>query len=182
MYRGERARIVAAAPAAKTEPVVDPLVEPELVVEPKARAPRRDRGVARGPRPPRAPHPEPEPSVVEIPALGGARTLAGLRVVFRHLGESSQRAFFVADERSIVLNLDHPETIASLMNGGSTSPFFAHYCYRTVLEEFTLAMVSDLGYPDAPEIAREIRERADKYARAFAPAILRFAFAEEEPS
>ncbi|MBI3522488.1 MAG: ATP-binding protein [Chloroflexi bacterium] len=182
MYRGERARLVSAAPRAKAEPAVEPLVEAEPEVETKARAPRRDRGVARGPRPPRAAQPVPEPPVVEVPALGGARTLAGLRVVFRHLGESSQRAFFVADERSIALNLDHPETIASLANGGSTSPFFAHYCYRTALEEFTLAMVSDLGYPDAPEIAREIRERADKYARAFAPAILRFAFAQEEPS
>ncbi len=43
---------------------------------------------------------------------------------------------------------------------------------------FTLVMVAELGYPDAPEIAREIRERSDRYSRTFAPAILRFAFAE----
>jgi hypothetical protein len=52
---------------------------------------------------------------------------------------------------------------------------------RTALEEFTLVMVAELGYPDAPEIAREIRERSDRYSRTFAPAILRFAFAEDVP-
>ena len=67
------------------------------------------------------------------------------------------------------MNLDHPEAVASLGLGGPTSPFFAHYCYRTAMEEFTLAMVAELGYPDAPEIAREIRERSDRYARAMAP-------------
>ncbi len=102
------------------------------------------------------------------------------RVAFRHAGESSPRAFYVAEERGIVVNLDHPEAVASLANGGPTSPFFAHYCMRTTLEEFTLVMVSELGYPDAPEIAREIRERSDRYSRTFAPAILRFAFVEGE--
>ncbi len=43
---------------------------------------------------------------------------------------------------------------------------------RNALEEFTLVMVAELGYPDAPEIAREIRERSDRYSRTFAPAIL----------
>jgi len=102
--------------------------------------------------------------------------------IFRHGGEASPRAFYVPEEHGIVVNLDHPEAVASLANGGPTAPFFAHYCMRTTLEEFTLVMVADLGYPDAPEIAREIRERADRYSRTFAPAILRFAFAEEVPA
>lgn len=179
IYRGERTRLVAAAPAGSAGPAVVTEAEPEPVAERGPRKPRSDRGLARGPRPPRAPAAEtPPPITVTMPSLSGDRSPTTFRVAFRHAGESSPRAFYVAEERGIVVNLDHPEAVASLANGGPTSPFFAHYCMRTTLEEFTLVMVSELGYPDAPEIAREIRERSDRYSRTFAPAILRFAFAE----
>ena len=178
IYRGERIRVIAAAPETRPETIVD--VEPEPAVEAAPRKPRSDRGVPRGPRPPRPDVPLQEESVatVAVPAFDGPRTIGSFGVAFRHVGASSPRALYVAEERGIVLNLDHPEAVASLANGGSTSPFFAHYCMRTVLEEFTLVMVAELGYPDAPEIAREIRDRSDRYSRTFAPAILSFAFAE----
>ena len=118
-------------------------------------------------------------ALAAVPSFQGPRTIGTFGVLFRHVGATSPRALYVPEERGIVLNLDHPEAVASLANGGSTSPFFAHYCMRTVLEEFTLVMVAELGYPDAPEIAREIRERSDRYSRTFAPAILSFAFAEQ---
>lgn len=179
IYRGERIRVVAAAPAAAPEPA--PAVEPEPVVEDRPRKPRSDKGIVRGPRPPRAAAlAPPSPMTVTMPSLSGERGGTTFRVAFRHSGEASPRAFYVPEERGIVVNLDHPEAVASLANGGPTSPFFAHYCMRTTLEEFTLVMVSELGYPDAPEIAREIRERSDRYSRTFAPAILRFAFAGDE--
>lgn len=184
IYRGERIRVVAGAPAPQLEPVA--AVEPEPVEPERPRRPRSDKGIPRGPRPPRpeAPTEGSEPEVVAVPSFDGVRTIGSFRVAFRHVGGSSPRAFYVAEERGIVLNLDHPEAAASLANGGTTSPFFAHYCMRTVLEEFTLVMVAELGYPDAPEIAREIRERSDRYSRTFAPAIMRFAFvdAEEQPA
>ena len=177
MYRGERTRLVAAPQPQALQAA--PIEEPE---EPRPRAPRRDRGIPRGPRPPRAEVLTPEPEPPTVPGFGSDRPLGAFRVLFRHGGESGLRAFYVPDERGIILNLDHPEAGASLANGGPTGPFFAHYCYRTALEEFTLAIVSELGYPDAPEIAREIRERADRYARAFAPAIrqLGIGIAEDE--
>lgn len=179
VYKGERIRVIAGAPA----PAEGPDVAAELAppAEPKPRKPRSDKGTARGPRPPReAPTEVPAPVTVTMPSLAGDRTPSTFRVSFRHAGESSPRAFYVPEERGIVVNLDHPEAVASLANGGPTAPFFAHYCMRTTLEEFTLVMVSELGYPDAPEIAREIRERSDRYSRTFAPAILRFAFADAE--
>jgi hypothetical protein len=179
IYKGERIRVVAAPPAA--EPTVAQ-IDPVPPAEPRARKPRSDKGLARGPRPPRIEPALPEPEIAAaIPSLHGARLPAGFGVAFRHAGEQSPRAFYVPEERGIVINLDHPEATASLVNGGPTSPFFAHYCMRTALEEFTLVMVAELGYPDAPEIAREIRERSDRYSRTFAPAILRFAFADETP-
>jgi histidine kinase/DNA gyrase B/HSP90-like ATPase len=175
IYKGERVRVVAAAPVPPSEPVA--VIEPDPAPIPIARSPRRDKGVPRGPRPPRAePLPEPPGETAVMPAWEGERGALGFHVLFRHASASSSRAFYVADERAIVINLDHPEATASLQNGGPTSPFFAHYCMRTALEEFTLVMVATLGYPDAPEIAQEIRERSDRYSRAFAPAILRFAF------
>ena len=180
IYRGERVRLVAAAPAPVEQRPVEP-VQPEPTPLPRERRPRSDRGLLRGPRPPRelAP-PQAAPVEAALPAFDGVRQGGAFRVAFRHGGEASPRAFFVAEERGIVINLDHPEAAASLANGGPTSPFFAHYCMRSTLEEFTLVMVGELGYPDAPEIAREIRDRSDRYSRTFAPAILRFAFAEEE--
>ena len=178
IYRGERIRVVAAAPAAPPADVVPVPVAPPT--EPRPRRPRSDKGVARGPRPRALAVPIEPPPPPAIPALHGDRLPGGFAVAFRHAGEQSPRAFYVPEERGIVINLDHPEATASLVNGGPTSPFFAHYCMRTALEEFTLVMVAELGYPDAPEIAREIRERSDRYSRQFAPAILRFAFAEEE--
>lgn len=178
IYRGERTRVVTAAPAAETERA--PAVEPDpLPPEARPRAARSDKGIPRGPRPPAIDAPAPEPIVAAMPTLDGERNALGFRVAFRHSGETSPRAFYVPEERGIVVNLDHPEAAASVVNGGPTSPFFAHYCMRTALEEFTLVMVAALGYPDAPEIAREIRERSDRYSRAFAPAILRFAFVDE---
>lgn len=182
IYRGERIRVVASAPAPRADA---PEPDATLPVERPARRPRSDRGVPRGPRPARV-APEPVAAAAEtegsVPSFDGARTIGAFRVAFRHVGGTSPRALYVPEERGIVLNLDHPEAQASLANGGSTSPFFAHYCMRTVLEEFTLVMVAELGYPDAPEIAREIRERSDRYSRTFAPAILSFAFAEEAPA
>lgn len=177
IYRGERVRLVKSAPRDATPQVEEPEARP--AVPAAARASRRDRGVARGPRPPHVPvelQPIVEPAA---PALGGS-AYGTFQVLFRHAGEASPRAFYRVEERGIVMNLDHPEAIASLRNGGPNSPFFAHYCYRTAMEEFTLAMVADLGYPDAPEIAREIRERSDKYSRQFAPAILRLALGSED--
>lgn len=173
IYRGERVRLVKDAPQAVLPAPVEPPPAPPPQRGP--RAARRDKGVPRGPRPAPAPV-EPAPAVeAAAPALGGGGTYGTFQVLFRHAGEASPRAFYRPEERGIVMNLDHPEAIASLRNGGPNSPFFAHYCYRTAMEEFTLAMVADLGYPDAPEIAREIRERSDKYSRQFAPAILRLA-------
>lgn len=179
IYRGERVRLVAAAPR---EEVPQPEPEPLPLAEATAtdpRAPRRDKGIPRGPRPPRI-EATADDRLATTPALDGDRIVGGFRVLFRHAGDASLRAFHVPEERGIVLNLDHPEAVASIANGGPTSPFFAHYSFRTAMEEFTLALVSELGYPDAPEIAREIRERADKYSRAFAPAIQRFAGIEPE--
>lgn len=177
IYRGERVRLVKGAPR-DAAPLAE---EPEIKPAPRAavRASRCDKGVARGTRPPHASAP-PLPVIAPAgPTLGGG-VYGTFQVLFRHAGEASPRAFYRPDERGIVMNLDHPEAIASLRNGGPNSPFFAHYCYRTAMEEFTLAMVADLGYPDAPEIAREIRERSDKYSRQFAPAILRLALGSEE--
>ncbi len=165
MYRGERVALVPAAPA-------PPAVVPEPATA-KTRAPRGDRGIPRGPRPPRSvdePPAAPAPVETTVPSLREGQP-AGFRVLFRNVGDENLRAFYVREERGIVMNLDHPEAQAALGIGGPTAPFFAHYCYRTAMEEFTLAMVAELGYPDAPEIAREIRERADKYSRAFAPTI-----------
>lgn len=180
IYRGERIRVVASAPAPRAEePAAIAQPEPAAVVRP--RRARSDRGMPRGPRPPRLETPQVATAEVEaaVPSFQGPRTIGTFGVLFRHVGATSPRALYVPEERGIVLNLDHPEAAASLANGGSTSPFFAHYCMRTVLEEFTLVMVAELGYPDAPEIAREIRERSDRYSRTFAPAILSFAFAEQ---
>lgn len=179
IYRGERIRVVSAAPA--TQPETPAPVEVIAPTEPRPRRSRSDKGVPRGPRARvEIAAPEPPP-MAAFPSLRGDRLPAGFAVAFRHAGEQSPRAFYVPEERGIVINLDHPEATASLVNGGPTSPFFAHYCMRTALEEFTLVMVAELGYPDAPEIAREIRERSDRYSRTFAPAILRFAFAEDAP-
>ncbi|MGH2378418.1 MAG: ATP-binding protein [Candidatus Limnocylindria bacterium] len=182
IYQGEQVRVVASAPAPRTEEPAE-VTAPVPPGEPRTRQPRRDRGIARGPRPPRPEVAVPQTSEVEgsVPSFDGARTIGAFRVAFRHVGATSPRALYVPEERGIVLNLDHPEAQASLANGGSTSPFFAHYCMRIVLEEFTLVMVAELGYPDAPEIAREIRERSDRYSRTFAPAILSFAFADAPP-
>lgn len=177
IYRGERTRLVKDAP--REAPAILPAEALTPAVPAPPRAPRRDRGVPRGPRPPRAAAPPPEPAVT-APALGGGGGMGTFQVLFRHAGEASPRAFYRAEERGIVMNLDHPEAVASLQNGGPNAPFFAHYCYRTAMEEFTLAMVADLGYPDAPEIAREIRERSDTYSRRFAPAILRLALGEAD--
>jgi hypothetical protein len=180
IYRGERIRVVASAPAPRPEELAV-IVQPEPAADVRPRRARSDRGIPRGPRPPRTAEPVAQATEVEaaVPSFAGPRTIGAFGVLFRHVGATSPRALYVPEERGIVLNLDHPEAAASLANGGSTSPFFAHYCMRTVLEEFTLVMVAELGYPDAPEIAREIRERSDRYSRTFAPAILSFAFAEQ---
>lgn len=178
MWRGERSRLVPAAP----EPAAPaPAEEPSPPALALTRAPRRDKGIPRGPRPARPPEPQPAPPPppgATVPSLREGSGAAGFRVAFRNVGEANLRAFYVREERAIVLNLDHPEAVASLALGGPTSPFFAHFAFRMSVEEFTLAMVSELGYPDAPEIAQEIRERADKYSRAFAPNIERLAVGE----
>jgi hypothetical protein len=128
-------------------------------------------------------HCEPDlPAVVEggpdspkkgRPAGGGAgqrRSGGGFDVQFKHLGAEGYRATYVSQERSIYVNLDHPQVAAARQSGLSMDdPSFRRLAYEVAFAEYAIALASELAanneYLDPSDPIVDIRECLNRLAR-----------------
>jgi hypothetical protein len=74
-----------------------------------------------------------------------SRPRGGFSVKFDHMGAESQRAKYMADERTIYLNLDHPQLDAARGTNPVDDPNFRRLAYEVAFTEYAIALATELA-------------------------------------
>jgi hypothetical protein len=94
----------------------------------------------------------------------------GFSVQFENIGVSEKRAVY--RERTIYVNLDHPQVAAARGLGGTDDPVFRRLAYEVAFTEYAVALASLMAnedqYLDTLEPIRDVRETIDRVTRAAA--------------
>jgi hypothetical protein len=77
-----------------------------------------------------------------------ARPRGGFDVRFDHMGAQSHRAKYMPDERTIYLNLDHPQLAAAKGTGPTEDPNFRRLAYEVAFTEYAIALATELAQLD----------------------------------
>lgn len=106
------------------------------------------------------------------PAGGGngkAKPRGGFQVKFDNLGLESHRARYVSDERTIYINLDHPQLTAARGLGSTEDPAFRRLAFEVAFSEYAIALAYELDardeYLDPSDPIWDIRETLNRVAR-----------------
>jgi hypothetical protein len=133
-----------------------------------------DRGGSAGSEP-RTLMPQLEPASGEklgrpaSPRLPQQRPRGGFNVEFQAMGADERRATYSPDDRTIYINLEHPQLAAARGNGGIQEPLFRRLTYEVAFTEYAIALSSELAqrgeYLDPSDPIYEIRETVNRLAR-----------------
>jgi hypothetical protein len=97
------------------------------------------------------------------------RSRGGFGVKFEEMGESENRAHYVRDERTIYINLDHPQFVAARQTASLEDPLFRRLAYEVAFAEYSIALASELNdrshYLDPSDAIVDIRETLNRVAR-----------------
>jgi len=104
---------------------------------------------------------------------GGAKkprkTAGGFKVEFEHEGPESRRTKYLSEQRTIFVNLDHPQLAAARGDGDEEAPEFMRLAHEVAFSEYAVALAQELAdsdyYSEVQEALYEIRERVDQMAR-----------------
>lgn len=137
-----------------------------------------------GPGPAPGPNPGPGPgsglaveNSPDAPSKKGKKTdparaqsrRGGFQVEFMNMGNEEARAKYERDQRTIFVNLDHPQIKAALGSGGSDDPIFRRLAYEVAFSEYAIALASEMAavsyYLDVSEPIVDIRETLNRLAR-----------------
>ncbi len=98
-----------------------------------------------------------------------AKPGGGFRVEFDNMGQESYRAQYVRDQRTIYINLDHPQLAAAKGLGSIEDPVFQRLAYEVAFSEYAVALASELAardeYVDPSDPIVDIRETLNRVAR-----------------
>lgn len=134
-------------------------------------------GTARGGKEPPDLAPQVEPAGPDAgkkgqPAGGDGRQRrprGGFRVAFDSMGLESHRARYVRDDRTIYVNLDHPQVAAAKGGGAVEAPTFKRLAYEIAFSEYAVSLASELAhrneYIDPSDPIFDIRETLNRVAR-----------------
>lgn len=96
-------------------------------------------------------------------------TRGGFNVKFKNMGAEFHRAQYTSDERTIYVNLDHPQLRAARGVLTIDDPGFRRLAYEVAFCEYAIALASELNardeYLDAGEPIFDIRETMNRLAR-----------------
>lgn len=115
--------------------------------------------------------PDPEGSALGKPSGPDrqSRPRGGFQVRFDHLGDESNRALYVTDDRTIYINLDHPQLVTARADGSLEDPVFLQLAYEVAFSEYAVALTSELErrgeYIDPSDPIVAIRETLNRVAR-----------------
>lgn len=97
----------------------------------------------------------------------GAR--GGFKVDFAPMGSEENRANYSREERTIYINIDHPQLVAAKGNGTIEEPTFKKLAYEVAFTEYSIALAAELNsngdYIDTTEPILGIRETINRVAR-----------------
>ena len=100
----------------------------------------------------------------------GAR--GGFKVSFDSMGAEEDRARYTSSERTIHINLDHPQLIAAKGNGTIEEPTFKKLAYEIAFTEYAIALASELNsneqISDIADALYEIRKSINRVAKNIA--------------
>jgi hypothetical protein len=98
----------------------------------------------------------------------GSTSRGGFRVHFAPLGAAEYRGKYVRDERTIYINLDHPQIVAAKGSGSDEDPSFRRLAYEVAFAEYAVALASELAardeYLDPSDPIVDIRDTLNRVA------------------
>jgi hypothetical protein len=103
---------------------------------------------------------------------GGQRNpRGGFSVRYEHSGESEARGKYVADRRTIIINLDHPQVSAAFAIGGAETDAFLRLAIEVAISEYAIALAQELveQYGLVDEALFDIRGSIDRVSRRMVP-------------
>lgn len=154
--------------------------EPAEVIEPTGDLGSKG-GVRAGGEKPRSlnPHVSPaSPGASKLGRPGGGKgrrpnTRGGFRVEFKPMGTDASRALYVSPERTIYINLEHPQLVAAKGAKSIEDPVFQRLAYEVAFSEYCIALAHELNqrneYIDTSDPIVAIRENINRIARKAAP-------------
>ena len=123
------------------------------------------------PRPPVVTLADPTAEKLGRPAggAGGRRPQGGFGVQFKPMGAESHRALYEKDDRTIYINLEHPQLVAAIGGGDIDDPVFRRLAYEVAFSEYAIALASELEgsghYIDPSDPIVDIRLTLNRVAR-----------------
>jgi hypothetical protein len=150
---------------------------PADVVSPSGGAGSDGDGIRSGGLEPRNLMPQVAPAGAESSKQGRAaggigerrKPSGGFQVSFNWMGLESHRAQYVRDERTIYINLDHPQLAAAKGTRPVDDPVFRRLAYEVAFSEYAVALASELAardeYLDPSDPIVDIRETLNRIAR-----------------
>ena len=93
----------------------------------------------------------------------------GFSVQFKPMGIDENRALYVRDERTIYINIDHPQLSAAKGNESIENPIFLKLSYEIAFSEYSIALAHELNenneYIDTSDPIISIRETINRISR-----------------
>jgi hypothetical protein len=93
----------------------------------------------------------------------------GFRVEFKPMGAEVERARYIREDRTIYVNIDHPQLVAAKGTGSIEDPIFQRLVYEIVFSEYAIALAYELyargDYIDTSDAIYDIRETINRLAR-----------------
>jgi hypothetical protein len=100
---------------------------------------------------------------------GRQRPVGGFTIEFRELGAESHRSRYAPDERTIYINLEHPQIVAARGSGSVDDVAFRRLAYEVAFAEYAVAFAHEknrkVPYPDAGEALFDIRDTLNRITR-----------------
>jgi hypothetical protein len=144
---------------------------PAEVVAPPVPGPGPSPEPGPGPRPPVVAPADPNAEKLGRPAggPGGRKPQGGFRVQFKNMGGEFARAIYERDDRTIYVNLDHPQLLAAMGLGSIEDPVFRRLAYEVAFSEYAIALAYELDgrghYNDPSDPIFDIRQTLNRVAR-----------------
>jgi hypothetical protein len=97
------------------------------------------------------------------------RPRGGFSVEFKEMGADSPRASYVPAERTIYVNLEHPQIRAAKGSGSVDDPVFRRLAYEVAFTEYSIALAHEMDqngeFIEPSEAMVEIRDTLNRMAR-----------------
>jgi hypothetical protein len=150
--------------------------EPAEIISPTG-YPGSEGGSWTGGKKPRTLQPQVSPADPEAVKLGQrvgekdgrAMTRGGFHVEFKPMGDAEGRALYVGDERTIYINIDHPQLMAAKGADSIEDPVFQRLAYEIAFSEYAIALAHELNkndeFIDTSDPIVSIRETINRIAR-----------------